>query len=142
MASEKDLSYSRWKQDGRAMLGIQRKESGVPVWKATWTAKQLPAESLPTRPVQIYSAINAAVLCLLLIAWHPYRRRDGELILVLLTLYPITRFLLELIRTDEPGRFGTALTISQWVSLGIVSIAVVLWVTLWRRPLNPHPSAS
>ena len=35
----------------------------------------------------------------------------------MLILYPISRFVLELIRNDEAGQFGTELTISQWVSV-------------------------
>jgi len=93
-----------------------------------------PPRSRPVHPTQIYSAISAAVLCLLLWAYYPFRRRDGEVMALLLTLYPITRFLLEIIRNDEPGRFGTPLTISQLISLVIFAGACVLWRHLARQP--------
>ena len=65
----------------------------------------------------------------------------------MLTIYPAMRFVLELIRTDEPGRFGTSLTISQWVSLGLISLAFGLWIYLSRQPKTlalpaPHSDAS
>ncbi|MBL7040115.1 MAG: prolipoprotein diacylglyceryl transferase [Pirellulaceae bacterium] len=95
---------------------------------------RLPPRSKPVHPTQIYSAISAAVLCLLLWAYYPFRRRDGEVMALLLTLYPITRFLLEIIRNDEPGRFGTSLTVSQIISLAIFAAACVLWRHLSRQP--------
>lgn len=93
-----------------------------------------PLRSLPVHPVQVYSAINAALLCVLLLAYHPLRRRDGEVFALLITIYPIARFLLEMIRTDELAKFGTALTISQLVSLATLAGAAVLWWYILRQP--------
>ncbi len=92
------------------------------------------ARSREVHPTQIYSAINGLVLCLFLLAYAPFRRRDGEVWAVFLTLYPITRFLLEIIRTDEPGVFGTGLTISQVVSLILLVCAVAFWAQVWMKP--------
>ncbi len=94
----------------------------------------LPPRSLPVYPTQIYSSINAALLALLLWMAYPFRPRDGFIIALLLTIYPMTRFLLEVIRTDEPGRWGTQLTISQFVSLGIVVLSLAVWVLVMRQP--------
>lgn len=92
--------------------------------------------SRPIHPTQLYSAINATLLAALLWVAYPFRKRDGAIIALLLTLYPVTRFMLEAIRTDEPGRFHTGMTISQLVSLGIAVLAVGLWIYLFRQP--PH----
>jgi phosphatidylglycerol:prolipoprotein diacylglycerol transferase len=102
----------------------------------SWSAGRLPDRCLPVHPTQIYSSINAALLCLLLWAWFPFRRRDGEVFALMLTLYPITRILLELVRDDEPAVLGAPLTISQVVSLMVLLAAAVLWVRLLRR--GPH----
>ena len=99
-----------------------------------WKLNQLPPSSLGVVPTQILSSINAALICLLAWAWYPARRRDGELVAGMFTVYPITRFLLEIIRSDEPGRWGTALTMSQWVSILMLLVAVVLWARLLSRP--------
>jgi phosphatidylglycerol:prolipoprotein diacylglycerol transferase len=95
---------------------------------------RLPQHSYPVHPTQIYSSINAALLCLLLWAFYPLRRRDGEVFALLLSLYPVTRFLLEIVRADEPGQLGTPLTISQIVSLALLGLAILLWGYLLRRP--------
>jgi phosphatidylglycerol---prolipoprotein diacylglyceryl transferase len=96
----------------------------------------LPDRSRPVHPTQLYSAIDGAILGWLLWSFFPYRRRDGEAIALLLTIHPITRFLLECIRTDEPAVFGTGLTISQNVSLGLLACGVGLWWYLSRQPLG------
>jgi phosphatidylglycerol:prolipoprotein diacylglycerol transferase len=95
---------------------------------------ELPPRSRPVHPTQIYAAIDAALLGFLLWSWYPFRRRDGEVFAVMLTLYPVARILEESLRTDEPGRFGTPLTISQWLSVLLLLGATVLWVWLRRRP--------
>ena len=43
----------------------------------------------PVHPTQIYSSIDALLICLLLLAYDPFRRRDGELSALMLTVYPI-----------------------------------------------------
>jgi phosphatidylglycerol:prolipoprotein diacylglycerol transferase len=99
-----------------------------------WSIESGPPRSVPVHAAQIYAAIDAGLLALLLWAFYPFRRRDGEVFALLITLHPISRFLLEVIRNDEPGRFGTALTISQWLSLGILAAAGVLWFYIERQP--------
>ncbi len=93
-----------------------------------------PARSLLIHPTQLYSAINALLLCLVLLAWEPFARRDGELFALLLTIYPVTRFLIEMVRDDEPTIWITGLTISQNVSLLLLCGAAGFWWYLSRRP--------
>jgi phosphatidylglycerol:prolipoprotein diacylglycerol transferase len=102
-----------------------------------WSIPEMPRYSLRVQPTQIYSAINAAFLFLFLFAYFPFRRRDGEVMALLLTIYPVTRFLLETIRTDEGAIFGTGMTISQNVSLLLVVTSVALWFYVLRQPARP-----
>jgi phosphatidylglycerol:prolipoprotein diacylglycerol transferase len=95
-----------------------------------------PPRSLPVHPTQLYSALNAALLFLLGIAFFPFRRRHGQTIALVVTLYAVTRFLLEMIRTDE-GAFWVGLTISQNLSLAIGLGMLVLWLFVQRQPLLP-----
>jgi phosphatidylglycerol:prolipoprotein diacylglycerol transferase len=97
-----------------------------------WTSSGPPARSAPVHPAQLYAAIDAGLLAWVLWNIFPYRRRDGEVFALMLTIHPISRFLLEMIRSDEPGQFGTELTISQWMSLGFLVVAGVLWWYLER----------
>lgn len=95
--------------------------------------QQLPARSDPVHPTQVYSSINAALLCLVALAFHPFRRRHGQVFALSLTLYAATRFLLEMIRTDE-GSFFAALTISQNVSVLMGIGVIALWAHVQRQP--------
>lgn len=95
---------------------------------------QLPDRTTPLHPTQLYSSLTALLLCLFLLAAEPFLTRSGQLFALLLTLYPIARFLLEMIRTDE-GSFGaTGMTISQNISLLLLAVAVGLWLYLAQRP--------
>jgi phosphatidylglycerol:prolipoprotein diacylglycerol transferase len=100
----------------------------------TVPAVTMPERSRPVHPTQLYSAIDAALLGWLLWTFYPLRRRDGEAIALMLTIHPITRFLLEIIRTDEPAVFGTGMTISQNVSLVLLVCGTMLWWYLSRQP--------
>ena len=75
------------------------------------------ATSLPIHPTQLYSVLDALLLCWLTWAYYPVRARDGSVVTLALLTYPITRFLIERLRGDEMGLFGTSLTIAQWISL-------------------------
>jgi phosphatidylglycerol:prolipoprotein diacylglycerol transferase len=90
--------------------------------------------SEPIHPTQLYSALDALVLCLFLLAYDPFKRRDGEVLALFLTIYPINRFLMECIRTDEPGIWGTPLTGAQFLSLAILAGVAGLWWYLLRKP--------
>lgn len=92
---------------------------------------ELPIRSLATHPTQIYSAVDAFLLALFLWFYWFVRKGVGEVFGWMLLLHGISRFLLELIRRDELGVWGTSLTISQWISLGLLLIGLV-WVGIVR----------
>lgn len=102
--------------------------------RTTLLSTQLPSESLPTHPSQIYASINALLLCLLVWQLQPLPRRDGVTFLVAIMLYALSRFLLELVRSDEAGQLGTSLTIAQLIAVGSGLVAGIGLLVLWRRP--------
>ena len=99
-----------------------------------FTLSKKPPYSLAIHPAQLYSSLNAIILCGLMLAIYPYRRRDGEVIALTLTTYAISRFLLEIIRSDETTFQGTGLTISQNVSLVIFFAAIGFLLYLQSQP--------
>ena len=127
--------------DLRRVVRESRKNNGsrpVLEWTTTdrrrlvWRVQDLPAESLPVHPAQLYASVNAFLLAGLLYFYVGYRRRPGDVFALLITLYPVSRFLLERIRSDEPGIAGTSFTISQWVSIVLLLTATAWWVsTRW-----------
>jgi phosphatidylglycerol---prolipoprotein diacylglyceryl transferase len=87
----------------------------------------IPARSRPVYPTQIYSMIDGFLVCLLLLAYTPFQRRDGEVFALLISVYPITRFLVESLRCDEAAVLGTGMSISQNVSILLLIGAAALW---------------
>jgi phosphatidylglycerol:prolipoprotein diacylglycerol transferase len=99
-----------------------------------WTLSGPPPRTRPVHPTQLYSVIDALLLCALVLLFEPYKRRDGELSAIVLTIHPISRFLLEAIRIDEGAVFGTGMSISQNISLAILAFGVGLWIYLLVTP--------
>ena len=62
-------------------------------------------------PTQLYETVSMGLLILLLLAYYPYRRHDGQLMVVLMVGYAVHRFINESLRI-EPTLGGTPLTLS------------------------------
>lgn len=89
--------------------------------------------TMPLHPSQVYSAIDGFLLATILWNLFPLRTRDGQLLGAACMAYACTRFMLEFLRNDEPGRLGTSLTISQWYSMGLFVIGAGLLTWLSRN---------
>mgnify|MGYP006287561447 CR=1 FL=1 len=68
---------------------------------AVATVWQMPA----IHPSQAYSLVNALGLALVLSMMFWRRRRNGQILLTFAVLYGVTRYLLEMLRADEPETF-------------------------------------
>jgi phosphatidylglycerol:prolipoprotein diacylglycerol transferase len=135
----------------RCVDEARRAGATVRIETAAGRQVEIPAWSLPVHPTQIYSAVAALLLGLVLWFYYPFRRRDGVVVALLLSIYPVQRILLEIIRVDEPAVFQTGLSISQNVSLLLIIGVVGLWWHVLRRPEGcalpvpgavPHESAA
>jgi phosphatidylglycerol---prolipoprotein diacylglyceryl transferase len=96
-----------------------------------WLAPNGPPRSVPIHAAQLYAAIDAGLLALVLWLFFPFRRHDGEVFALLLTVHPISRFFIEMIRSDEPKY---PLTVSQFISIGLLLAGIALWIYLERQP--------
>ncbi len=93
--------------------------------------------SMPLHPTQLYSSINAMVLGFLTASYFKHRNYDGAVITLALISYPITRFVIEILRSDGIGQWGTGLTISQLVSLAVLVFGIGLGYWCWlKQPLR------
>lgn len=95
--------------------------------------------SLALHPTQLYDSLNAALLALLTWCYYPFRRRSGEVLVLGWMIYPINRFLIEFLRSDEPPVWGTPFTGAQLVSLALFGIAVAFAVWIQRGPAQIQP---
>lgn len=95
--------------------------------------------TIPLHPTQIYSSILAFALGGFL-SWY-FRRRpfEGSVLALGWIIYPINRFVLEILRDDEPGRLGTQLTFSQLMSIGLFISGCLLMFTLQKKNASARP---
>jgi len=125
---------------------LLRTDRGAETFEWTITAAdEPPLRSLYVHPTQLYSSLDAILLCLVLLAYEPFRRHDGETLALLFILHPLARFLVEAIRTDEPKdylKYFGGMSISQVGSLLFVAAALALWFYLRRQPVNVRSMAA
>jgi len=101
-------------------------------------------KSIRLYPTQIHESISTFLIFLVLLAYEPFKRREGSLMVLFLLLYPIHRFIDELMRNDTE-RYALGMTFSQFVSFGVFAGAIGLSVWLWRcqpafKATDPQPA--
>ena len=104
--------------------------------EAGWLAPGAP-RSLPVHAKQLYAAGSGLILLIGLTAFYPRRRRDGEVMALIMIGYPITRFLMEFARGDATG-WHLGLTVSQYISLGLGAAGLVAWRILPQHPAGRY----
>ncbi|MHB1422538.1 MAG: prolipoprotein diacylglyceryl transferase family protein [Gemmataceae bacterium] len=93
------------------------------------TAFAIAPRTLGLHPTQLYESISMALLFLLLTAYYPLRRRQGQVMAVLMVGYGTHRFLNELLR-DDPRPQG----LERYTSIILVAAGIALWAYLQMRP--------
>jgi prolipoprotein diacylglyceryltransferase len=130
-----DLLVNNWPQgETHLALSVLHDDAATPV--ALPTFRPL---TLGLHPTQIYETISALLILLLLTAYYPYRRRDGEIFVLFMVCYSIHRFVNEALRNDTAPVFA-GMTLSQNVSILVLTIAVVLLIYLRTRPTALEPT--
>lgn len=79
---------------------------------------------LPRHPAPLYAFLWEISVLTILLAVEKDRRerlRAGFLFALWLILHGVGRFLLEFLRDDFRGRFLVGLSLSQWISLGLIA---------------------
>jgi phosphatidylglycerol:prolipoprotein diacylglycerol transferase len=100
-------------------------------------ARQHPSQ--PVHPTQLYSTITLGILAVLLSVLYWRRSRDGQVICVFLLVEPWTRYLLEILRADNPQDTFT-FTISQFLAL-LLSLAGLIGLIGLRFATPRSPRA-
>ncbi|MCP4375135.1 MAG: prolipoprotein diacylglyceryl transferase [bacterium] len=96
------------------------------------------SRALPIRPAQALGFFNALLIAALLYVFYRHRRREGQVFAVLLIIYPITRFLLEGIRSDT--RLHLGMTHNQYTSLATVAAGIILFYIISKLPPSGGPT--
>ena len=93
--------------------------------------------SLPVHPTQLYAAFAGVIILAVLSAYFPHRRRDGEVMALLMVLYPLTRWPIERLRGDEAPIFA-GMTLSQNISVVLFVLGLIVWSQRSRLPPGRH----
>ena len=117
--------------------GLKPEEQLTPKQKEEVTTGQY--RCLPVHPTQIYTSLGAALCTLILYGvWrrsqkfehtgrYPLLTKPGSVFSLMFVLYGILRFVMELLRDDNPYEIGT-LTVSQLIGTGLVTLGVGLLI--------------
>jgi len=129
---KKDDSVQRiqYFEDG-VLLSLGEQGKAV-VRQVSWQRDSLPPRSIPVYPSQLLSSINALLLCFFLCTIYPYRTRDGQVFALMLILYATSRFLMEIVRSDELHVYLSLFTPAQTVSLVILMTGLGILIAISR----------
>jgi phosphatidylglycerol:prolipoprotein diacylglycerol transferase len=94
---------------------------------------------IPLHPTELYEAgAELLILAVLLITERKGRPFSGRTFWLYMLLYAISRFIIEIFRGDERGTVFMFST-SQFISVVLAPLAIVMLVTLARRRQAPAP---
>lgn len=94
--------------------------------------------SLPVHPTQLYETVNALLLALLLDLIYWRRTRDGQVFFLFFAVQPLTRWLLESIRADNPVDTLGVFTISQFIAVAMTAVGILGLLWLRTQPPRSH----
>jgi len=93
-------------------------------------------------PTQLYDGGAEFLILIFLLATEKYwRHRAGWTWWIYILLYGISRFFIEFFRGDPRG-FTMGLSTSQWISMGLVPLSIVMIAMLWRRTPEVVPAVT
>ncbi|MCD6304089.1 MAG: prolipoprotein diacylglyceryl transferase [Planctomycetes bacterium] len=123
----------RFDTDGDGKLSPAERRAANEVLQADQFALAARARSLPVKPAEPLGIANALLLAGLLTGFYRLRTREGQVFALLIILYPITRFVLESIRADNPHHiFAGVFTHNQYTSTALATIGIVMLLVLHR----------
>ncbi len=91
-------------------------------------------------PTQMYHAAANGIIFMLLVLKRHRQSFVGQLAVFYLLLYPTGRFIIEFFRGDPRGGFWW-LSTSQWISLGVFTLGIVLYFYLSKSADRKIPTA-
>jgi prolipoprotein diacylglyceryltransferase len=86
-------------------------------------------------PTQLYETISMVIVMLLLIAYTPFKTRDGQVMVLMMLTYAVHRYINEMLRND-PRPVG----FERYASVFLFGAGIVMALWLWSRPAQYKPS--
>ena len=132
---------ARFDADGDGRLGVSEAAGANEYLQADLYAPACAEHASAVKPAQALAMLNALVLAALLTLYYPIRRREGQVFALAMTLYPLTRFMEELIRADNyQGVFR--LTHNQYTSIALFAVGAIMMLALRRLNASCGPASA
>lgn len=149
--------FGYYDEDGNYDPGLKPKTQLTPAQREQVTHG--PYRCLPVHPTQLYTSASAGVLCLILyLFWrrsqkaermgrYAFATKPGSVFGLMFVVYGIMRFLMEMLRDDNPFEIDH-LTIAQLLGIGLIILGAALVVLFalvkpeTLAPDNPKPAKS
>lgn len=97
----------------------------------------------PLHPTQIYASLSGFIIFIVLILIRKKKKFEGQVLLWFVILHSTGRLIVERFRGDDRGMIaGTALSVTQVMTLVLLIAAVVFLVILSSRQQKGNPSRS
>ncbi|MBW1615459.1 MAG: prolipoprotein diacylglyceryl transferase [Deltaproteobacteria bacterium] len=110
------------------------KECNLP-WSVIFTnTDTLAPANVHLHPTQLYSSLNNLIIFLILLLIRKYKKFTGEIFLIYIFLYGITRSIVETFRGDYRGHvFFNHISISQIIGTSAAFIALIAFIYMRRK---------
>ncbi len=108
--------------------------SGSPAWVEQYQRNKVALDSttaLPVHPTQLYESLVGLGLLLLLLWQRKHQKFRGQLFLLLVFAYGVSRYLIEILRDDDNrGAYGPAFSEDVILPGGllVLALAYILWI--------------
>ncbi len=119
---------------GKSALALTVQHPGA---KAPSVLPPFTPDTLGLYPTQVYESISMVLLLLLALAYEPFRRREGQVMALVMMGYAFHRYLNELLR-DDPRPIG----FERYVSVLLFAAGLALWLWLQFAPLKKKYSTN
>ncbi|MDP8298980.1 MAG: prolipoprotein diacylglyceryl transferase [Candidatus Tantalella remota] len=91
-----------------------------------------PTETVMRIPTQVYSTLALTFIFTVLLIAREKKKFQGQVFCLYLMLYSVFRFIMDIFRGDELVGYA-GLTLSQWISAGMLVVGIVLYWVLSKR---------
>jgi len=100
-------------------------------------AHSLAPVHIPLHPTQLYAVLANTLIFVFLMLFRRYKSFEGQLFLLYVMIYGITRSLLETLRGDFRGdRIFGILSVSQFIGLSLAVLAAVMLLVLGKHSIK------
>ena len=129
--------------DASFPLGVQYPQGSTPWLDQVHAGEisKLAPHSLPVHPAQLYSTFTALLIAAICVSYFSLRPSPGRVMALMLMLEGVTRFLLEMLRSEPPVLIASlGWSLSMYLGLLLALAGVVMWLLFSDK--RPAPLAA